>query len=93
MDNKLIEQARAWLQRSVLNGGKELPSWADYKKLVEQQLSDPFNVPFQLPKEYQYVYLRAKGLSQEDALTQMGLAMTAMGQRTAGKADPWWKFW
>lgn len=92
MDLKAAENAVAWLRTLEARNNGELPDYGAYTEQVKKHLNDPYNLPFKLPKEYQYAYLRVKGVSHADAFERMGLKPHATANQAAGKSA-WWKFW
>lgn len=98
MNSKKAEEAIVWTRQLVNKNNGQLPEWSAYKDAVKAHHNDPFNVPFKLPAEYQYAYLRVKGLSHADAAERMGLEVRPEDSgkdqtAAAGKKESWWKFW
>lgn len=94
MNPKHAEAAIAWVRQLVDRNQGQLPEWGPYKDHVKAHLNDPYNVPFKMPQEYQYAYLRVKGLSHADAFERMGLDSSPTAASAPGKAkEAWWKFW
>ena len=93
MDTKATDQAIAWTRQIVKKNNDKLPDWSAFKELVKNHLNDEFNMPFKMPQEYQYAYLRAKGLSQSDAFEQMGLTVSHEEEAVAAPKKSFWKFW
>ncbi|NEX60724.1 hypothetical protein [Noviherbaspirillum galbum] len=92
MDLKEAESAVAWVRTVANKNNGELPDYSTYTDQVKKYLNDPYNMPFKLPKEYQYAYLRVKGMSHADAFERMGLKPIAAAGKSEQKSA-WWKFW
>jgi hypothetical protein len=92
LDLKAAENAVNWVRTLATRNNGALPDYGSYTDQVKKYLNDPYNMPFKLPKEYQYAYLRVKGVSHADAFERMGLEPQAGAGQAAGKS-PWWKFW
>lgn len=92
MDLKAAEGAIAWVRTLTDRNNGTLPDYGTYTNQVKKYLNDPFNMPFKLPREYQYAYLRVKGLSHGEAFERMGLNPGPAAPVTAAKSA-WWKFW
>jgi hypothetical protein len=56
-------------------------------------LYGPYNAPFKVPPEYQYAYLRVKGLSHNDAEIRMGLPPSRPDDMQEEQKKSWWKIW
>ena len=97
MDNKIIEQATAFVRKQLAKNNDHIPEWGKFQKLVEEHLEDGFKLKFKMPPEYQYAYLRGKGLSHSDSLEAMGIDSQAYNtvaprQKIEAKKS-FWKFW
>lgn len=94
MNVKMAEEAIAWTRALVGRNKGELSEWGMYQNHVKAHLNDPYNVPFKIPAEYEYAYLRVKGLGHLDALERMGLEdRSERSHAPSVKKESWWKFW
>lgn len=91
MDNKIIDQAMAFVRKQVDKNNGDVPEWNKYQELVKEHLKDPFNLKFKLPQEYYYAYLRGKGNTHAEALERMGLDPKKSAAGVKKKSS--WKFW
>jgi hypothetical protein len=92
VDLKAAEGAIAWVRTLADRNNGALPDYGSYTSQVKKYLNDPFNMPFRLPKEYQYAYLRVKGMSHANAFERMGMELGPALGKPAEKSA-WWKFW
>lgn len=95
MDNKVIEEAMAFVRKHTVKATGAVPDWGKYQKLVQEHLRDEYNLKVKVPKEYVYAYHRGKGLSDKEALERMAIGESKPDAPPppAAEKKPAWKFW
>lgn len=91
MDNKIIDNAMAYVRKLMDKNQGDVPEWSKYQEMVKEHLNDPFNLKFKVPQEYYYAYLRGKGLAHEECLVKMGITIKKNSKNSAKKS--FWRFW
>lgn len=95
MDNKVIQEALAFVRKHSIKSTGEVPEWGKYQKLVQEHLRDEYNLKVKVPKEYVYAYHRGKGLSDKEALERMAIGDSKPDDKpvAAPEKKSSWKFW
>jgi hypothetical protein len=86
MNQEILARATKWTQELVRKNNAQLPEWGSYQKSLREFLHAAPSGYFKVPVEYEYAYLRTKGLSDADARARMGLESenTANKKRSGG---------
>lgn len=74
MNQEILERATTWTQEQMKKNADRLPDWTAYLKALREFLHAPPSGHFKVPIEYEYAYLRAKGLSHGEACERMDIA-------------------
>ncbi|MBR7798453.1 hypothetical protein [Undibacterium fentianense] len=91
MDNKIIDQAMAFVRKLMDKNHGEVPEWSKFQEQVKEHLKDPYNLKFKMPQEYYYAYLRGKGLTHEECQEKMGIVVRKTAK--TNNKQSFWKFW
>ncbi|HYD78509.1 MAG TPA: hypothetical protein VEC06_01775 [Paucimonas sp.] len=73
MNQEVLNRALEWADQLIKRNNGVMPDWPSYVNSLRQYLHAPPSAAFKVPHEYEYVYLRGKGLTDSEIRVRMNI--------------------